>query len=64
MKFDSYALQPQPDIANKPWELNNKTRAKRLTQKAAQARSDYLNEDSWRMALKNDIFKRFEIEVA
>jgi hypothetical protein len=64
MRYHSYALQPRPDIAKKPWELDNKTRAKRLTQKAARARSDYLNEDSWRMALENDIFERFEIEVA
>jgi hypothetical protein len=64
MKYHSYALQPRPDIANKLWELDNKMRAKRLTQKAAKARSDYLNEDSWRMALENDVFERFEMEVA
>ncbi|KAJ4371532.1 hypothetical protein N0V83_004751 [Neocucurbitaria cava] len=64
MKYDSYALQPRPDIIDKPWELDNKLRAKRVTQKAAQARTAYQNEDGWRMELENRVFERFEIEVA
>jgi hypothetical protein len=64
MMYDSYALQPRADIANKPWELDNKLRAKLVTQKAVLARKDCQNEDGWRMALENYIFERFEIEVA
>lgn len=64
MIYESYAVQPRPDITNKPWELENKLRAKRVSQKATQARSTYQNEDGWRMELENRIFERFEIEVA
>jgi hypothetical protein len=64
MIYDSYAVQPRPDITNKPWELDNKRRAMRVSQKAAQARDAYQNEDGWRMELENRIFERFEIEVA
>lgn len=64
MSYESYVVQIRPDITNKPWELDNKLRAKRIGQKAAQARSVYQNEDAWRMELENRIFERFEIEVA
>jgi hypothetical protein len=64
ISHESYAVQPRPDITNKPWELENKLRANRVSQKAAQARSDYQNEDGWRMELENRVFERFEIEVA
>jgi hypothetical protein len=64
MRYDSYALQPRPDSINKPWELDNKLRATRVSEKAAESRTDYQNEDGWRMALENRIFERFEIEVA
>ena len=64
MIYESYAVQPRPDIINKPWELDNKLRAKRISQKAAQARGEYQNEDGWRMELENRVFERFEIEVA
>jgi hypothetical protein len=64
MNYESYAVQPRPDIANKPWELENKLRARRISHKAAQARSEYQNEDGWRMELENRVFERFEIEVA
>jgi hypothetical protein len=64
MRYESYAVQPRPDIINKPWELDNKLRATRVSQKASQERSDYQNEDGWRMALEHRIFERFEIEVA
>ncbi|KAH9878179.1 hypothetical protein J1614_003396 [Plenodomus biglobosus] len=39
MIYESYAVQPRPDITNKPWELENKLRAKRISQKATQART-------------------------
>lgn len=64
MSYESHAVQPRPYIINKPWELENKTRAERVSQKAALARSDFQNEDGWRVALENHIFQRFEIEVA
>ncbi|KAH7383189.1 hypothetical protein BKA66DRAFT_609113 [Pyrenochaeta sp. MPI-SDFR-AT-0127] len=64
MKYDSYALQPRPDIINKPWELENKLRAKRIIQKAELSRDSYQNEGGWRMELENRVFERFDIEVA
>jgi hypothetical protein len=64
MTYNSYALQPRADIANKPWELENKLRATRVSEKAVESRSDYQNEDGWRMELENRIFERFGIEVA
>ncbi|EMD94571.1 hypothetical protein COCC4DRAFT_66237 [Bipolaris maydis ATCC 48331] len=64
MIYESYAVQPRPDITNKPWELENKTRATRVSQVAVESRSTNVNEDTWRMALENRIFERFEIEVA
>jgi hypothetical protein len=64
MKYESYAVQPRPDIVNKPWELDNKLRASRVSQKAIESRQDNQNEGGWRMELENRIFERFEIEVA
>ncbi|KAH7079882.1 hypothetical protein BKA63DRAFT_229876 [Paraphoma chrysanthemicola] len=64
MVYESYAEQPRADITNKPWELENKLRALRVSEKATQARNDWQNEDGWRMELENRIFERFEIEVA
>ncbi|EUC44388.1 hypothetical protein COCMIDRAFT_27266 [Bipolaris oryzae ATCC 44560] len=64
MIYDSYAVQPRPDITNKPWELENKRRATRVSEKAVESRDDNQNEGTWRMALENRIFERFEIEVA
>jgi hypothetical protein len=63
MKYESYALQPRADIANKPWELENKLRAMRISEKAIVSISDFQNEDGWRMELENRIFERFGIEV-
>jgi hypothetical protein len=64
ISYDSYALQPRPDTANKPWELENKLRATRVSARAIQARNEYQNEDGWRTKLDNLVFERFEIEVA
>lgn len=65
MKYDSYVVQPRPDSTdNRPWELENKLRAKRLSQKATQAIETCQNEDGWRMTLENHVFQRFENEVA
>ncbi|USP81292.1 hypothetical protein yc1106_08566 [Curvularia clavata] len=64
ISYESYAVQPRPDITNKPWELENKRRATWVSQKAIQSRIDAQNEDGWRMALESCIFQRFEIEVA
>ena len=63
MSYESYAVQPRPDIVNKPRELENKRRATQVSQKAALARSDLQNEDGWR-DLESLIFKRFKFEVA
>jgi hypothetical protein len=63
MSYESYAVQPRPDIINKPWELVNKRRAKQMIYKAVRSRDDYQNEDSWRMELENYVFERFQIEV-
>jgi hypothetical protein len=64
MRYESYAVQPRPDIFNKPWELKNKLRAARISEKAVNERGRNQNEDGWRMALENLIFERFEFEVA
>lgn len=64
MRYNSYAVQPRPDIINKPWELDNKLRAAQVSQKACESRQDNQNEGGWRMELENRIFERFEIEVA
>ncbi|KAB2107022.1 hypothetical protein AG0111_0g4835 [Alternaria gaisen] len=64
ISYDSYAVQPRPDTANKPWEDKNKERATLVSEKAVQAMKDYQNEDGWRMKLEPFIFERFEIEVA
>lgn len=64
ISYDSYAVQPRPDTADKPWELENKLRATKVSERAIQARNEYQNEDGWRMKLENLIFERFEIEVA
>ncbi|CAN9340499.1 unnamed protein product [Alternaria sp. RS040] len=64
ISYDSYAVQPRPDTANKPWEDKNKERATLVSEKAVQAMKDYQNEDGWRMKVENHIFERFEIEVA
>ncbi|CAN9234463.1 unnamed protein product [Alternaria alternata] len=64
ISYDSYAVQPRPDTANKPWEGKNKERAEMVSEKAVQAMKEYQNEDGWRMKVENHIFERFEIEVA
>ncbi|CAN9348611.1 unnamed protein product [Alternaria alternata] len=66
ISYDSYAVQPRPDTANKPWEIKNKERATLVSEEAVQAMSDFQNEDGWRMAggLEDLIFQRFKIEVA
>jgi hypothetical protein len=66
ISYDSYAVQPRPDTANKPWETDNKKRATLVSEEAIQAMSDFQNEDGWRMAggLENLIFERFKFEVA
>jgi hypothetical protein len=35
LTYDSYAYQPRPDSSNRPWELENQLRARRLSQKVA-----------------------------
>ncbi|CAN9299521.1 unnamed protein product [Alternaria alternata] len=64
ISYDSYAVQPRPDTANKPWEDENKKRATLVSEEAVQAMSDFQNEDGWRMAVEDLIFRRFKIEVA
>ena len=63
MSYESYAIQPRPDTIDKPWELENKRRAKQMIYWAVRSRDDYQNEDSWRMELEPYVFKRFKIEV-
>jgi len=63
MSYESYAIQPRPDTIDKPWELENKRRAKQMVYWAVRSRDDYQNEDSWRMELEPYVFKRFKIEV-
>ncbi|KAI4940473.1 hypothetical protein J4E86_010853 [Alternaria arbusti] len=63
MSYESYAIQPRPDTIDKPWELENKRRAKQMIYWALRSRDDYQNEDSWRMELEPYVFKRFKIEV-
>jgi hypothetical protein len=64
MIYESYAVQPRPDIINKPWELMNKKRAEQISHKAILSRDGYQNEDTWRMNIEPYIFARFETEVA
>jgi hypothetical protein len=45
MRYDSYALQPRPDIMNKPWELEDNLQARRISRRAEQSRDSYQNED-------------------
>ena len=63
MSYESYAIQPRPDIIDRPWELENKQRADWIIYKAVRSRDDYSNEDTWRSAIEDLIFQRFEIEV-
>ncbi|KAI4920652.1 uncharacterized protein J4E92_008295 [Alternaria infectoria] len=63
MSYESYAIQPRPDTIDKPWELENKRRAKQMIYWAVRSRDDHQNEDSWRMELEPYVFKRFKIEV-
>jgi len=63
MSYESYAIQPRPDTIDKPWELENKKRAKQMIYWAVRSRDDYQNEDSWRMELEPYVFERFKIEV-
>jgi hypothetical protein len=64
MKYHSYALFPRAGIENKPWELENKLRALRILEKAVESRTDFQNEDGWRMKVETLVFERFEVEVA
>ncbi|KAI4677818.1 hypothetical protein J4E81_010748 [Alternaria sp. BMP 2799] len=63
MSYESYAIQPRPDTIDKPWELENKRRAKQMIYWAVRSRDDHQNEDSWRMELEPYVFERFKIEV-
>ncbi|KAI4641179.1 hypothetical protein J4E93_008058 [Alternaria ventricosa] len=63
MSYESYAIQPRPDAIDKPWELENKKRAKQMIYWAVRSRDDYQNEDGWRMELEPYVFERFKIEV-
>jgi hypothetical protein len=64
INYDSYALQPRPGLINKPWELENKLRARIISHQAQKSSDSHQNEDGWRMELENRVFERFEIEVA
>ena len=62
--FKEYCESSVIDSLNKPWKVNTRRRAERLTDLASRCRREHRNEPGWRLVVEPEVMARFTIEVA
>lgn len=62
--FFTYGYIPNTETSEKPWQLQNRARARRLVSYASRCRKENRNEAGWRSEVEFTLFERFDIEVA
>jgi hypothetical protein len=63
-QYHSYGLRPSPESVDKPWQLTNRHKAKRLSKLAIRCKEEIRNKAGWRAEVEFQLFERFNIEVA